>query len=60
MNTNFTELSNDEMYSIDGGIPFVLGVLAAAGIVVGTGFVVAGTVYVVGKGVQYIGDKVFN
>lgn len=60
MNTNFKELSNEEMYSVDGGLPLVLGVLAAAGIVVGTGFVVAGTVYLVGKGVQYVGDKVFN
>ncbi|WP_294408904.1 class IIb bacteriocin, lactobin A/cerein 7B family [uncultured Ruminococcus sp.] len=60
MNNNFVELSNNEMMDIDGGMPFVLGVLAAGGIVVGTAFVTAGTVYLVGKGVQWVGDKIFG
>ena len=55
---NFVELSSNEMMEIDGGMPFLVGVLAAAGIVVGTGVVVAGTVYAVGKTVQWVGDKI--
>lgn len=58
MSREFTELSTNETLEIDGGLPFVVGVLAAAGIVVGTGVVVAGTVYLVGKTVQWIGDKI--
>lgn len=52
----FNELSNNELYEVDGGLPFVVGVLAAAGIVVGTGAVVAGTVVVVGKAAQKLSD----
>ncbi len=58
MNKEFVELDTKEMYHIDGGMPFAVGVLAAGGIVVGTGIVVAGTVYGVGKAVQWIGDKI--
>lgn len=58
MNKEFIELDQNEIMEIDGGMPFVLGVLAAGGIVVGTGVVVAGTVYAVGKCVQWIGDKI--
>ncbi|WP_139903606.1 bacteriocin [Clostridium thermarum] len=56
MNTNFHELSASEMQEINGGLPFVLGVLAAAGIVLGTGVVVAGAVVIVGKVAQKISD----
>lgn len=58
MNKGFIELNNHELNAIDGGMPFLLGVLAAGGIVVGTGVVVAGTVYGVGKFVQWAGDKI--
>ncbi len=58
MNNQFMELEQKELDEIDGGMPFVLGVLAAGGIVVGTGIVVAGTVYGVGKFVQWAGDKI--
>ena len=49
MDREFTELNKNELNTVDGGMPLVLGVLAAGGIVVGTGVVVAGTVYGVGK-----------
>ena len=58
MNKEFTELNHNELNEIDGGMPFILGVLAAGGIVLGTGVVVAGTVYAVGKFVQWAGDKI--
>ena len=58
MNKEFKELRQDELNVIEGGMPFVLGVLVAGGIVVGTGVVVAGTVYCVGKFVQWAGDKI--
>ena len=55
-NCMFTELTNDEMYDIDGGMPFILGVLAAGAIVVGVAVVVAVTVVVVGKAAQAVSD----
>ena len=58
MDREFTELNKNELNTVDGGMPLVLGVLAASGIVVGTGVVVAGTVYGVGKFVQWAGDKI--
>ncbi len=58
MNKEFMELDMNEMLQIDGGLHPILGVLAAGGIVVGTGVVVAGTVYGVGKVVQWVGDKI--
>lgn len=58
MNKEFKELNQNELNVIDGGMPFIVGVLAAGGIVVGTGVVVAGTVYGVGKFVQWAGDTI--
>ena len=58
MDREFTELNKNELNTVDGGMPLVLGVLAAGGIVVGTGVVVAGTGYGVGKFVQWAGDKI--
>lgn len=52
------ELGSNDMMEIDGGMPFIVGVLAAGGVVLGTGVVVAGAVYAVGKTVQWIGDKI--
>lgn len=58
MNLNeFYPLSQDELYAIDGGLPVVVGVLAAAGIVLGTAVVVACTVVVVAKVAQYVADR---
>ena len=54
----FAELSVNDTEMIDGGMPLVLGVLVAGGIVVGTGIVVSSTVYGVGKFVQWAGDKI--
>lgn len=51
------------MMEVDGGIGFVAvvktigGVAAAVGVTGGTAIVVAGSVYAVGKCVQWIGDK---
>ena len=52
------ELGSNDMMEIDGGMPFIVGVLAAGGVVLGTGVVVAGAVYAVGKTVQWIGYKI--
>ena len=52
MDREFTELNQND------GMPLVLGVLVAGGIVVGTGIVVSSTVYGVGKFVQWAGDKI--
>lgn len=49
MDREFTELNQNELNTVDGGMPLVLGVLVAGGIVVGTGIVVSSTVYGVGK-----------
>ena len=59
MNNGFAELNASEMDDINGGaLPLIVGALAAGGIVVGTGVVVCGTVYAVGKAVQWVGDKI--
>lgn len=52
----FQQLSEQEMYEVDGGLPFIVGVLAAGAIVAGTGVVVAGTVVLVGKAAQKLSD----
>ncbi len=56
MNKGFVELNENEMLAIDGGLPFIVGVLAAGAIVVGTGTVVAGAVVLVGKAAQALSD----
>ncbi len=52
----FKNMSECELYSIEGGMPFVLGLLAAGGIVVGTAAVVGGVTYGVKKGCEYVGS----
>lgn len=52
----FNELTNKELMETEGGIPFILGALAAVGIIAGTSFVVAGSVVLVGKAWQKISD----
>ena len=56
MDNRFNELSEKELYSIDGGLPFVIGVLAAGGIVCGSVLVVGGVTYGVKKACEYVGS----
>ena len=57
MNNGFADLSVEEMEQIDGGMPIVLGVLAAGGIIAGTAGVVGGATYAVKRLCQYVGSK---
>ena len=52
----FKELNKEELMETEGGMPFILGVLAAAGVVAVTGVVVAGSVVLVGKVAQKFSD----
>lgn len=56
MNSSFESLSENELYRIDGGLPFLVGVLAAGGIVCGSALVVAGVTYGVKKACEYVGS----
>lgn len=56
MSNEFKTLSEDKLYETEGGIPFLLGVLAAGGIVIGSAAVVGGVTYGVKKGCEYIGS----
>ena len=55
-NMLFNELSEVQLQEVDGGMPFILGVLAAGGIVVGSAAVVGLTVYGIKKGCEFIGS----
>ncbi len=55
MNT-FHTLSEKELLDVDGGLPFVVGVLAAGGIVVGSAVVVGGVTYGVKKLCEFVGS----
>lgn len=50
------ELESKELMEVEGGIPFILGVLAAGGIVAGSAIVVGGATYAVKKGCEYVGS----
>lgn len=56
MKKNFEVLSECELFDTEGGLPFVLGLLAAGGIVVGSAVVVGGVTYGVKKGCEFIGS----
>ena len=56
MDSRFNDLSEKELYHIDGGLPVVLGVLAAGGIVCGSALVVGVTTYGVKKACEYVGS----
>ncbi len=55
MNT-FVNLSDKELMETDGGMPLILGMLAAAGIVCGTAVVVGGVTYGVKKLCEFVGS----
>lgn len=56
MNSTFQDIHENELYRIDGGLSFVLGVLAAGGIVVGSALVVGGVTYGVKKTCEFVGS----
>lgn len=55
MGNNFINLSDEQLYNINGG-GLVLGMLTAAGIVCGTALVVGGVTYGVKKACEYVGS----
>lgn len=52
----FNVMNDKELMETEGGLPFVLGVLAAIGVIGATGVVVAGSVVLVGKVAQKLSD----
>lgn len=52
----FQELNQNELMRTDGGLPFVIGVLAAGGIIVVSSLATAGAVVLVGKAAQKFAD----
>ena len=50
------ELESKELMEVEGGLPFIVGVLAAGGIVAGSAIVVGGATYAVKKGCEYVGS----
>lgn len=59
MNKEFKVLSENELFEIEGGMPFIVGVLAAGGIIAGSAVVVGGATYALKKGLEYVGSR-FN
>lgn len=57
MEKEFETLTDNELMAIDGGMPFVVGVLVAGGIVVGSAVVVGGVTYGVKKLCEWAGSK---
>lgn len=49
--------SENELMNVDGGMPFIVGALAAGGIVVGSAVVVGGVTYGVKKLCEWVGSK---
>ena len=57
MDNRFIELSEKELFNLDGGaLPLVVGALAAGGIVCGSALVVGGVTYGVKKTCEYVGS----
>lgn len=54
--TGFNELTQNELYAIDGGLPFVVGVIIAIAIVAVVSVVVACAVVGAGKVAQKVSD----
>ena len=52
----FDYLTDNELMDVEGGIPFILGVLAAGGIVCGSAVVVGGVTYGVKKLCEFVGS----
>ena len=53
----FITLSENELMNVDGGMPFIVGVLTAGSIIVGSAVVVGGTTYGVKKLCEWVGSK---
>lgn len=52
----FYELSQHELYAVDGGMPFLVGILVAVVIIAVVAVAVAGAVVLVGKAAQALSD----